>query len=586
MSSGATTSLIGQLLIKSKLLTEDQLTKAVGAQKSGGERLTSVIVKLGYVKEEDLIAFLSKQYNAPVVDLSKYKVDTTLLKLFQYEKAKKHMLMPISKDGASLRIAIADPSNKAAIDDVTFITKMKVSVHIAAESQINKAIEEYYPKMDKQKVALDGKKLDADKQTLGMDEINKLVGKVSQNVSVVETRDEKVSLRDTEAAPIIQLVNGILLNAVSDRASDIHIEPAEHDLRVRYRVDGVLKQVMQLPKAITNPLVSRLKIMARLDISERRIPQDGRIKLKYGDSGEIDYRVSTLPCIFGEKVVMRLLDKSNLQLDLAKLGFEEKQLTDFLEAMEKPYGMLLVTGPTGSGKTTTLYSGLSHVNKPGVNIMTAEDPVEYNLPGINQVQIKADVGLSFAAALRSFLRQDPDIIMVGEIRDFETAEIGVKAALTGHFVLSTLHTNDAPSTITRLLNMGIEPFLVTSAVILVIAQRLARKICPNCKDEHKTSENALLKVGFSPQEAATVKTSMGMGCETCGQSGYKGRLALYEIMPIRSELKDLILDGASAEDLKREAVRLGMSTLRRSGLTKVAQGVTTIDEVMRVTFAD
>jgi type IV pilus assembly protein PilB len=578
--------MVGQLLIKTNLLTEDQLTKAIDAQKTSGERLTSAIVKMGFVKEEALIAFLSKQYNAPVVDLSKYKIDTTLLKLVQYEKAKKLMLIPISKDGASLRIAVADPSNKAAIDDVQFITKMKVSVHVAAESQINKAIAEYYPKADQQKVALDGKKPDANKQTLGMDEINKIVGKVAQNVTVVETKDDRVSLRDSEAAPIIQLVNGILLNAVSDRASDIHIEPAEHDLRVRYRVDGVLKQVMQLPKAITNPLVSRLKIMSRLDISERRIPQDGRIKLKYGDTGEIDYRVSVLPCIFGEKVVMRLLDKSNLQLDLAKLGFEQQQLTDFLEAMEKPYGMLLVTGPTGSGKTTTLYSGLSHVNKPGVNIMTAEDPVEYNLPGINQVQIKADVGLTFAAALRSFLRQDPDIIMVGEIRDFETAEIGVKAALTGHFVLSTLHTNDAPSTITRLLNMGIEPFLVTSAVILVIAQRLARKICPNCKDEHKTSETALLKVGFTPEEASTIKTYMGMGCETCGQSGYKGRLALYEIMPVKAELKDLILDGASSEDIKREAVRLGMSTLRRSGLTKVAQGVTTIDEVMRVTFAD
>jgi type IV pilus assembly protein PilB len=376
------------------------------------------------------------------------------------------------------------------------------------------------------------------------------------------------------------------MNAINSRASDIHIEPSEETLRVRFRVDGVLYPVLKLPVKIKNAITSRIKIISHLDISERRLPQDGRIKLKLGDNREIDFRVSTLPTLFGEKVVMRLLDKSNLQLDLTRLGFDEKPLHDFLEAIEKPYGMILVTGPTGSGKTTTLYSALSQLNKPGVNIMTAEDPVEYNFFGINQVQIKEEIGLTFASALRSFLRQDPDIIMVGEIRDFETAEIAVKAALTGHLVLSTLHTNDAPSTITRLTNMGIEPFLVSSSVILILAQRLARKICENCKEKQEISETALLKIGFLPDKIKEIKCYAGMGCSECNRTGYKGRIALYEVMPVKDELKELILQGASSADIKKEAVRLGISTLRQSGIKKVMDGVTTIEEILRVTFED
>jgi type IV pilus assembly protein PilB len=418
-----------------------------------------------------------------------------------------------------------------------------------------------------------------------IEDLDKVIGSALEDITIVEEKEDRDALKETDA-PIVKLVNGILMNAINSRASDIHIEPSEETLRVRFRVDGVLYPVLKLPVKIKNAITSRIKIISHLDISERRLPQDGRIKLKLGDNREIDFRVSTLPTLFGEKVVMRLLDKSNLQLDLTRLGFDEKPLHDFLEAIEKPYGMILVTGPTGSGKTTTLYSALSQLNKPGVNIMTAEDPVEYNFFGINQVQIKEEIGLTFASALRSFLRQDPDIIMVGEIRDFETAEIAVKAALTGHLVLSTLHTNDAPSTITRLTNMGIEPFLVSSSVILILAQRLARKICENCKEKQEISETALLKIGFLPDKIKEIKCYAGMGCSECNRTGYKGRIALYEVMPVKDELKELILQGASSADIKKEAVRLGISTLRQSGIKKVMDGVTTIEEILRVTFED
>ncbi|MBF0554517.1 MAG: type IV-A pilus assembly ATPase PilB, partial [Nitrospirae bacterium] len=559
--------------------------EGLAVQKADNVRLGTALVRLGHIKEPVLMEFLSKQYNTPLIDLSKYQVDTTLMKIYPYEKAKKNMLIPVSKDGSSLKVAIADPSNRPAVEEVQFITKMKISLYITTEAMILKAIDEFYPKADKQKVALDGVS-PSSKVTLGMEEINKLIGRASKNMTIVEDKEERVSLKDAEAAPIITLVNGILINAVSDKASDIHIEPTEKEVILRYRMDGVLKLIMPLPGSIRNALISRIKIMARLDIAERRIPQDGRIKLKYDNGGEIDFRVSTLPTIFGEKIVMRLLDKTNLQLDLTKLGFGQKQLEDFQEALSKPYGMLLVTGPTGSGKTTTLYSGLQSVNKPDVNIMTAEDPVEYNLTGINQVQIKQEVGLTFAAALRAFLRQDPDVIMVGEIRDHETAEIAVKAALTGHMVLSTLHTNDAPSTITRLMNMGIEPFLVSSSVIMVMAQRLARKICEKCKGEIKVSDKILTQVGVSPEDLPNFKTLSGAGCDACNQTGYKGRIALYEVMPVKNELRELILGGATVDELKREAIKLGMLTLRQSGLVKVNEGVTTVDEVLRCTFGD
>ncbi|MDH5769013.1 MAG: ATPase, T2SS/T4P/T4SS family, partial [Nitrospirota bacterium] len=418
-----------------------------------------------------------------------------------------------------------------------------------------------------------------------VDEFDKLVGDALDSVEAVIDKEDSSTVKEIEE-PIVKLVNGILINAIKGGASDIHIEPYERSLRVRYRVDGVMFNAMNLPIKIKSSVTSRLKIMARLDIAERRLPQDGRIKLRLGKKREIDFRVSVLPCLFGEKTVLRILDKSNLQVDLTKLGFEEEALKDFMDALDKPYGMVLVTGPTGSGKTTTLYSALSYLNKPGINIMTAEDPVEYNFLGINQVQVREEVGLTFAASLRSFLRQSPDIIMVGEIRDFETAEIAVKAALTGHLVLSTLHTNDAPSSISRLLNMGIEPFLVSASVILIMAQRLVRKVCTQCREEEKIPIPALVKIGFSEEEAKTIKCYKGKGCPVCNGSGYKGRIALYEVMPVVVEVKEMVLEGASADEIKRTAVKFGMKTLRMSGLTKVQEGITSIEEVLRITFGD
>ncbi|KJU82623.1 type IV-A pilus assembly ATPase PilB [Candidatus Magnetobacterium bavaricum] len=441
---------------------------------------------------------------------------------------------------------------------------------------------------ERQKGVAEDKKPQKKITTLSKEELKGVINKISTASSAQDEKDDVITLRVTGESPIITLVNNILLKAAEECASDIHIEPTDKNLRIRYRVDGVLrptKDIDDLKSSMKVSLVSRIKILSRLDIAEKRLPQDGRIKLKY-DGGEMDFRVSTLPTIYGEKVVMRLLDKSNLQLDLKLLGFDDNQLTDFEESIEKPYGMILVTGPTGSGKTTTLYSGLSRLNKPGVNIMTAEDPVEYNLSGVNQVQINHDIGLNFASTLRSFLRQDPDVIMVGEIRDFDTAEIAVKAALTGHLVLSTLHTNDAPSTITRLINMGIEPFLVSSAVVLVVAQRLARKICKDCKTEHKISEKQLLKIGFSEEDIKSNKWYKGAGCPTCNNTGYKGRIALYEIMTLNDELKDVIMDGGTAEDIKKDAIKHGMLTLRQSGINKVKEGLITVDEVLRCTFGD
>ncbi len=589
MSSAIGTPLLGQLLLKANLVTEAQLNEALRIQRLEGKRLGSVLVKLGYINEESLITFLSRQYSVPAINLSDQKIDTTLLKMIPYDTAKRYQLIPLSKEGGALKVAISDPSNSLAIDDVKFITGMKVSVYVASESSIMEAIEKYYSQKGGVKLTPDQKGKASAQKGQGKDDsdvedLSKVIGSAMEEITVVEEKDEATI--DQVDAPIVKLVNGILLNALRSRASDIHIEPSEEMLRVRYRIDGVLQPVLKLPVKMKNAITSRIKIMSHLDISERRLPQDGRIKLKLGSDREIDFRVSTLPTIFGEKVVMRLLDKSNLQLELNKLGFDEKQLLDFLEAIEKPYGMILVTGPTGSGKTTTLYSALSHLNKPGVNIMTAEDPVEYNFFGINQVQMKEDIGLNFATVLRSFLRQDPDIILVGEIRDFETAEIAIKAALTGHLVLSTLHTNDAPSTITRLVNMGIEPVLISTSVVLILAQRLARRICSACKTEQDVSETVLIKLGCTPERARTMKCYVGSGCPECNGTGYKGRLAIHEIMPVKEELKELILQGASAAEIKREAIRLGMSTLRQTGINKIEQGLTTIEEVLRVTFED
>jgi len=560
------------MLVNANLVMEDQLMKALELQKKEGGRLGSSLVKLEYISEERLVSFLSKQYGIPAINLNDYQIDEGVVRLIPPEVAQKYQIMPVARVGANLTIAMVDPSNVFAIDDIKFMTGYNVEPVVASESAIQEAISTHYERSDALQSVIDSLQ--------GTDtEIMDYIQEESEEVDFSELKQQ------VEDAPVVKLVNLILAEAINRGASDIHIEPYEKKYRVRYRVDGVMYDFMQPPLKLKAALSSRLKIMAELDIAERRLPQDGRIKLKLGNKA-VDLRVSTLPTLFGEKIVMRILDKSNLQLDLTKLGFEENALNYFREAIESPFGMVLVTGPTGSGKTTSLYSALSTVNKVDVNIMTAEDPVEYNLDGINQVHMHEEIGLTFAAALRSFLRQDPDIIMVGEIRDFETAEIAVKAALTGHLVLSTLHTNDAPSTVSRLLNMGIEPFLVASSVILILAQRLARKICTQCIEEEQVPEQALLKVGFTKEEAASVKIMRGKGCSHCSDTGYKGRIALYEVMPLKEEMKELVLEGASAGELKKTAIRLGMTTLRRAGLNKIKEGVTSIEEVMRVTFGD
>lgn len=564
---------LGQLLVKNKVVTEDQLAAAIELQQTDGGRVGSNLVKLNYISEDALVEFLSKQYGVPSVNLADNNVDPSLVKFIPHDVAQKYQIFPISKNGATLTIAMIDPSNVFAIDDVKFMTGYNVKPVVASESAIQQSIAEHY-----------GQSADALQSV-----VNNMTDFNEESLDLIHETEEEEDLGElqsaTEEAPVVKLVNLILGEAITRGASDIHVEPYEKEFRVRYRVDGVLYDIMQPPLKLKAALSSRIKIMAELDISERRLPQDGRIKLKIQDRG-VDLRVSTLPTLFGEKIVMRILDKESLELDLTKLGFEEQALADFNEAIRSPFGMVLVTGPTGSGKTTSLYSALSTINTIDVNIMTAEDPVEYNLKGINQVHVRDDIGLSFAAALRSFLRQDPDIVMVGEIRDFETAEIAVKAALTGHLVLSTLHTNDAPSTISRLLNMGVEPFLVSASVVLILAQRLCRKICEHCKEEDSMPESALLDIGFSPDEAKTMKSYKGQGCSKCGDTGYKGRIALYEVMPVKDDLKELILRGGSASELKKTAVQLGMKTLRMSGLTKIKEGVTSIEEVLRVTFKD
>ncbi len=597
---------LGQLLITAQLITEEQLRDAVSLQRKEGGRLGANLVRLGYLSEEGLVGFLSRQWGVPAINLSDYKIDPSVLKLVPADVARKYFIIPVARVGATLTIAMADPSNVFVIDDVKFMTGYKVEVVVSGESSILHAISAHYrnggsaPVETKDETATSIKAQDFtftaddlldgdigvsdDGVMVDVDEFDKVVGDALDSIEAYTGQDDAAVTEVDE--PIVKLVNGILINAIKSGASDIHIEPYERSLRVRYRVDGVLFSAMNLPLKIKNPITSRLKIMSKLDIAERRLPQDGRIKLRLGKIKEIDFRVSVLPCLFGEKTVLRILDKSNLQADLTKLGFEDHALQKFMDGLNKPYGMILVTGPTGSGKTTTLYSALNYLNKPGINIMTAEDPVEYNFQGMNQVQVKEEIGLTFASSLRAFLRQSPDIILVGEIRDFETAEIAVKAALTGHLVLSTLHTNDAPSSISRLLNMGIEPFLVSASVILIAAQRLARKICPACREEEKFPVAPLVQLGFSEEEAQTVSCYRGRGCPACNNSGYKGRIALYEIMPVGQDIKEMVLEGASADEIKRTAVGSGMKTLRMSGLNKVKEGVTSIEEVLRVTFGD
>ena len=561
---------LGELLLKEKLITQEQLSKAIDEQRSGGGRIGFNLTKLGFVAEKELTEFLSRQYGIPSIDLSSTEIDPEIIKLIPEDVARKYQIIPVSRAGSTLTIAMADPSNIFAIDDVKFLTGYSVETVVASEAAMKGAIEQYYdvPEMDYGDV---------------LTEFDETEMEVVQEEEDIDLSDLKKAVED---APVVKLVNLILTDAIKKGASDIHIEPYEKSFRVRYRIDGVLQEIMKPPLKLKNAIVSRIKIMSNLDIAERRLPQDGRIKLKMGKNKEMDYRVSVLPTLYGEKVVTRLLDKSNLQLDMTKLGFEDSALTNFLEAIHKPWGIVLVTGPTGSGKTTTLYSALTDLNKVSDNISTAEDPVEYNLGGINQVQMHEDIGLNFAAALRAFLRQDPDIIMVGEIRDYETAEISIKAALTGHLVLSTLHTNDAPSTINRLLNMGIEPFLIASSTNLVLAQRLARKICSECKEVLKMPPQALIDIGFSPEEVKSMVCYKGKGCAVCNGSGYKGRIALYEVMVMNETLKELVLNGVSAAELKRAAINEGMKTLRMSGLQKVQEGTSTIEEILRVTMAD
>jgi type IV pilus assembly protein PilB len=560
---------IAELLVRGGIVSRDQLVQAQEKERDNGSSVIRELIRLGFTTEETLTEFLAKQFSIEKVDLSPSEIEDSVFSLVPPQLVQKHQLVPVKLLGSTLTVAMADPTDLVAINEVKFITGYAVRVTLAPPSAIKKTLDHRFG-------------------GVSYDEVLKKFGDGEMEV-IHETDD--VNLQElqqaTMEAPVVTLVNAILADAAKRRASDIHIEPYEKIFRVRFRVDGVLQEIMSPPLRLKNPLVSRLKVMAGLDIAERRLTQDGRIKLKMGVGGELDIRVSVLPTLFGEKVVMRLLDKSNLQLDMSKLGFDPQTLKDFLEAIHKPYGMILITGPTGSGKSTTLYSALSELNKPDVNISTAEDPVEYNLVGINQVQVREQIGLTFAAALRSFLRQDPDIIMVGEVRDLETAQIAVKAALTGHLVLSTLHTNDAPSTVDRLINMGVETFLLISSINIIAAQRLVRRICEKCKESAEVSPEILINLGVDSAEVGTgFSTFHGRGCANCNGTGYRGRLAIYEVMVMHEVLKELILRNASVVELKREAVKQGMSTLRMSALQKVREGLTTIEETVRVTDTD
>jgi type IV pilus assembly protein PilB len=560
---------LGELLVRNKLIDEKQLAKALEEQKASGGRLGASLTKLGFLKEEDLAAFLSRQYGVPSINLNEFEIDENVIKLIPAEVVQKYQLIPVNRAGSTLIVAMADPSNIFAIDDIKFMTGYNVEVVVTSEGSIKTAIDKYYD------------------QSASFDDV---MGDLDDiDLEVIDEDDEIDSgelAKASEDAPVVKLVNLILTDAIKKKASDIHIEPYEKSFRVRYRIDGVLHEVMKPPMKLKNALTSRVKIMSEMDISERRLPQDGRIKIKLPGGKDMDYRVNCLPTLFGEKICLRLLDKSNLQLDMTKLGYEEQSLKWFKEQIHKPFGMVLVTGPTGSGKTVSLYSALGELNTPTENISTAEDPVEFNFAGINQVQMHEEIGLNFASALRAFLRQDPDIIMIGEIRDFETAEIGVKAALTGHLVLSTLHTNDAPSTINRLLNMGIEPFLGASAVNLITGQRLGRRICQECMVPEDIPKETLIQAGIPEDQADETVCYKGEGCSNCNDTGYKGRVGYYQVMPMFEEIRELILAGANTAELKRESMRLGVKTMRQSALTKMVEKVTSFEEVLRCTIAD
>ncbi len=595
---------LGEILVRENLISPQHLREALDYQREHGGRLGFNLVKLGLVSDDMITAVLSRQYGIPSVNLDLFQIDTQVLHLIPQEVAQKYSVLPLSRVGASLTLAMVDPTNVFAMDDVKFMTGLNVEPVVVAEASIQQAISKYYGssrEIELSSIAVEEVVFDGavsknanggitHADLVSLDTIDFDTDR-TEDVEVVEDNEEidlSTLSRISEDAPVVRLVNVLLVDALRRGASDIHVEPYEKELRIRFRIDGVLYDVMRPPLKMRDALISRVKIMSKLDISEKRLPQDGRIKIKVkvdARSRELDFRVSTLPTLFGEKVVLRLLDKENLMLDMTKLGFEPESLVKFQRNISKPYGMVLVTGPTGSGKTNTLYSALQSLNTVQTNIMTAEDPVEFNLMGINQVQMKEQIGLNFAAALRAFLRQDPNIILVGEIRDFETAEIAIKAALTGHLVLSTLHTNDAPSTISRLMNMGIEPFLVATSVNLIQAQRLIRRVCKDCKREHPTPPEALIEVGFTAEDAKALKTYKGKGCATCNNTGYKGRIGLYEVMEVNDEIRELILIGASSLELRKKAIEDGMITLRESGLQKIRAGLTTLEEVVRETVA-
>jgi type IV pilus assembly protein PilB len=589
---------LGEILVRENLLTPHQLREALEFQREHGGRLGFNLVKMGLVSDDMITAVLSRQYGVPSVNLELFDIEDTVIRLIPREVADKYSVLPLSRVGATLTLAMVDPTNVFAMDDIKFMTGLNIEPVVVSEASVQDAISRYYSQSREIELAREFEESQVEDvqvdslpgSTMTLDSLD-FEADGAAGLEVVD-EDEEIDLsnltRMSEDAPVVRLVNVLLADALQRGASDIHIEPYEREMRIRFRIDGVLYDVMHPPMRLRDALISRIKIMSKLDIAEKRLPQDGRIKIKlraHGRSRELDFRVSTLPTLFGEKVVLRLLDKERLMLDMTKLGFEPESLVKFQRNITKPYGMVLVTGPTGSGKTNTLYSALQALNTSETNIMTAEDPVEFNLPGINQVQMKEQIGLNFAAALRSFLRQDPNIILVGEIRDFETAEIAIKAALTGHLVLSTLHTNDAPSTISRLMNMGIEPFLVATSVNLIQAQRLIRRICKDCKVEHHLPPEGLVEVGFTLEEARQLKTYKGSGCTKCNNTGYKGRVGLYEVMEVTEEIRELILIGASALELRKRAIEDGMITLRESGLHKIRNGITTLEEVVRETVA-
>jgi type IV pilus assembly protein PilB len=579
---GSTKNNLGSLLVNNDLISEQQLEDVRAAAEDSGKNFAGELARLGYVEETHLVEFLSEHYGVPSLDLDEVQVDEEVIKMIPRDVAERHSVIPIQQEGSTIVVAMSDPSNIYAMDDIKFLTGFNVEVVVSSETNIQSALDTYYE--DLSSGADDGGD-EGGGMMMGFGDDMDVMEEVRM-LTEEDSFDAGQATEEAGEAPVIRLCNLFLVDAIKRGASDIHVEPYEYEFRIRYRIDGVLSEIMRPPMRMRQAITSRLKIMSKLDIAERRLPQDGRIKLVLGKNKEVDFRVSVLPTLYGEKIVLRILDKSNLQLDMTKLGFEEAQLELFQHDIHQPFGMVLVTGPTGSGKTTTLYSSLQSLNKPSENVSTAEDPVEFNLAGINQCQMNDTIGLNFSAALRSFLRQDPDIIMVGEIRDFETAEIAIKAALTGHLVLSTLHTNDAPGTINRLLNMGVEPFLVTSSLNCIVAQRLARRICSECKEEIEVDEEALTDLGLTEEQLKVATVHHGAGCKRCNKTGYKGRVALYEVMHVGDEIKEGVLQGYSAMELKAAAIKAGMQTLRMSGIKKILEGTTTIEEIIRTTRAD